>query len=205
MRANARFARGVANNSLFKAKSSSPWEKAGEKTVFLDPLARVSGDDPFKLDFNSKNLHPTISRIVSTTQHLPAPNASTSLPARVTNLPEKLPGRKDPNAIFENWLQQAFSKGLNPAGVGVDVQEASGMPTDGTFFTRNYTSREQEYCNSTPDTRASYAGRWAAKEAVFKCLQTKSDGAGAAMDNIEILPDKDHVPRVTVSQPLKRS
>lgn len=43
-----------------------------------------------------------------------------------------------------------------------------------------------EYCNNAPDSDASFAGRWAAKEAVFKALGVASKGAGASMKDIEI-------------------
>lgn len=45
-----------------------------------------------------------------------------------------------------------------------------------------------EYCSAAPDPTASFAGRWAAKEAVFKSLSVSSKGAGASMQDIEILP-----------------
>jgi fatty acid synthase subunit alpha len=44
----------------------------------------------------------------------------------------------------------------------------------------------------------AFAGRWSAKEAVFKALGTSSKGAGAAMKDIEILTDKNGAPSVKV-------
>lgn len=75
----------------------------------------------------------------------------------------------------------------------------SAVPTSETFRERNFTSEEIKYCTSAPDPTASFAGRWAAKEAVvrfllrgiadnqFKALSVPSKGAGASMKDIEIL------------------
>ncbi|BEI89755.1 uncharacterized protein CcaverHIS019_0211170 [Cutaneotrichosporon cavernicola] len=73
------------------------------------------------------------------------------------------------------------------AGVGVDTELISSVPTSDSFRERNFTAGEIEYCNAAPDSRASYAGRWAAKEAVFKALSVPSKGAGASMKDIEIV------------------
>jgi fatty acid synthase subunit alpha, fungi type/fatty acid synthase subunit beta, fungi type len=63
---------------------------------------------------------------------------------------------------------------------------------------RNFTDAEVTYCRAQPDPAASFAARWAGKEAVFKALGVPSKGAGAAMKDIEILPDDAGVPRVTL-------
>lgn len=75
-----------------------------------------------------------------------------------------------------------------PGGVGVDTELISSVPTSDTFRARNFTEAEIAYCNAAPDPVASYAGRWAAKEAVFKALSVPSKGAGAGMKDIEIVP-----------------
>ncbi|KAI4255975.1 MAG: hypothetical protein L6R42_006471, partial [Xanthoria sp. 1 TBL-2021] len=46
--------------------------------------------------------------------------------------------------------------------------------------------------------RASFAGRWSAKEAVFKSLGVESRGAGAALKDIEITNDSKGAPVVTL-------
>ena len=73
------------------------------------------------------------------------------------------------------------------SGVGVDTELISAVPTSDTFRERNFTSQEVEYCSAAPDPTASFAGRWAAKEAVFKALGVPSKGAGAGMKEIEIV------------------
>jgi phosphopantetheine--protein transferase-like protein len=69
----------------------------------------------------------------------------------------------------------------------VDTELISSVPTSHTFRERNFTPAEIEYCSKAPDSDASFAGRWAAKEAVFKALSVPSKGAGASMKDIEIL------------------
>lgn len=72
-------------------------------------------------------------------------------------------------------------------GVGTDVELISSIPADNeNFLARNFTEGELAYCRAAPDFRASLAGRWSAKEAVFKSLKVESKGAGASLKEIEI-------------------
>ena len=72
--------------------------------------------------------------------------------------------------------------------VGVDVEEIATIPTtNDVFIQRNFSPAEQAYAKASPAPEASYAGRWCAKEAVFKSLGVKSQGGGAAMRDIEIV------------------
>lgn len=61
---------------------------------------------------------------------------------------------------------------------------------------RNFTKEEITYCQSQPNPAASFAARWAGKEAIFKSLGVASKGAAAAMQEIEIIPDDSGVPQV---------
>lgn len=64
---------------------------------------------------------------------------------------------------------------------------------------RNFTDAEAAYCRSQPSPPSSFAARWAGKEAVFKSLGVKSQGAAAAMRDIEILNDAETgAPTVTL-------
>jgi len=92
-------------------------------------------------------------------------------------------------------------------GVGVDQELISAVPSHNpTFVARNFTSSEIEYCNSQPAPRASFAARWAGKEAVFKSLNVPSKGAGAAMQDIEILPNAETgAPEVTLHGDAKKA
>ncbi|KAG9053545.1 3-oxoacyl-[acyl-carrier-protein] synthase [Serendipita sp. 407] len=82
-------------------------------------------------------------------------------------------------------------------GFGQVGELISAVPSDNpTFVNRNFTDGEIAYCRSQPSPAASFAARWAGKEAVFKSLGVCSKGAAAAMREIEILPDESGVPQV---------
>lgn len=84
--------------------------------------------------------------------------------------------------------------------VGVDVENIDAINiSNETFVERNFTASEQEYCRKAASPRSSFAGRWSAKEAVFKSLGVTSKGAGAALKEIEIGCDANGAPVVTVS------
>jgi len=73
------------------------------------------------------------------------------------------------------------------------------VPTENqAFILRNFTDAEIAYCRAQPSFQASFAARWVGKEAVFKSLGVSSKGAGAAMKEIEILPNEAGVPEVTL-------
>ncbi|KAJ9300279.1 hypothetical protein DTO271G3_2396 [Paecilomyces variotii] len=81
--------------------------------------------------------------------------------------------------------------------VGVDVESVHAINVDNeTFIERNFTSNEQAYCRKAPSPQASFAGRWSAKEAVFKSLGVSSKGAGAPLKEIEIVNDGNGAPVV---------
>ncbi|KAK9347028.1 3-oxoacyl-reductase [Lipomyces starkeyi] len=95
------------------------------------------------------------------------------------------PSNKETEDVLLKLTQSTASAGTN---VGVDVEALSAIPIDNeTFIERNYTPAEISYCSSSADPRASFAGTWCAKEAVFKSLGVKSEGAGAALKEIEIV------------------
>jgi fatty acid synthase subunit alpha len=84
--------------------------------------------------------------------------------------------------------------------VGVDVEDIKAINIENeTFVERNFTQKEQEYCKKAPSPQASFAGRWSAKEAVFKSLGVCSKGAGAPLQDIEITSDNNGAPQVLVS------
>ncbi|KAJ5819647.1 hypothetical protein N7474_005238 [Penicillium riverlandense] len=83
--------------------------------------------------------------------------------------------------------------------IGVDVENIQSINIENeTFVERNFTPSEQEYCRKAPSPQASFAGRWSAKEAVFKALGVSSKGAGAALQEIEIGSDANGAPVVNL-------
>ncbi|ORY35430.1 fatty-acid synthase complex protein [Naematelia encephala] len=99
----------------------------------------------------------------------------------------KLPSTLPLDTANAVTLKALFAQAGDIAGVGVDTELITSVPTSETFRARNFTDGEIKYCESAPDPTASFAGRWAAKEAVFKALSVPSKGAGASMKDIEIV------------------
>lgn len=100
----------------------------------------------------------------------------------------KLPSKLALDTANVDTLKALFAQtGGDIAGVGVDTELIGSVPTSQIFRERNFTPAEIEYCRAAPDPTASFAGRWAAKEAVFKALRVESKGAGASMRDIEIV------------------
>ncbi|KAL4745702.1 hypothetical protein BDW72DRAFT_186239 [Aspergillus terricola var. indicus] len=81
--------------------------------------------------------------------------------------------------------------------IGVDVESIDSINiSNETFIERNFTASEQQYCQKAPSPQSSFAGRWSAKEAVFKSLGVCSKGAGAPLKDIEIENDSNGAPTV---------
>ncbi|KAL5526485.1 FAS2 [Sanghuangporus sanghuang] len=94
-------------------------------------------------------------------------------------------------------VAKSLAIGEGSVGVGVDHELISAVPSSNpTFVLRNFTDAEITYCRSQSAPAASFAARWAGKEAVFKSLGVASKGAAAAMKDIEILPNEAGVPSV---------
>lgn len=165
------FHNGMINNTLFRAKSKAPYEDNIQQKVFLNPDYRVSLD--------------------TKTSELTFP--ATFSPAPATPVVESEKTRK----IVESLA--AATAGPN-SQVGVDVEDVEAINIENdTFIERNFSEREQAYCRKAPSPQASFAGKWSAKEAVFKSLGVQSKGASAPLKDIEILNDANGVPVVTVS------
>ncbi|KAK6459259.1 fatty acid synthase subunit alpha [Scheffersomyces xylosifermentans] len=89
-------------------------------------------------------------------------------------------------------------------GVGVDVELISALNLENeTFVERNFTEAERAYCAKSAFPQASFTGTWSAKEAVFKALGVKSQGAGAALIDIEITRDSNGAPKVVLNGAAK--
>ena len=160
---------------MFRAKDKSPYDEAQMGAVFLNPDVRVSTDKK-----TSKLQYPA--------GPYKAPALSGAAKAQ----------RDSTVQVVENLAKASASADTK---VGVDVEDVRAMPMDNdTFMSRNFTDKEQTYCHKAPNPRASFAGRWSAKEAVFKALGVQGKGAGAGLKDIEIVNDDKGVPVVGVSQ-----
>ena len=84
---------------------------------------------------------------------------------------------------------------------GVDVESVDAINIDNeTFIRRNFTPEEIAYCRKAASPQASFAGKWSAKEAVFKSLRVEGKGAGAPLREIEIAVGAEGGPVVKVSE-----
>ncbi|KAJ5151775.1 hypothetical protein N7492_010070 [Penicillium capsulatum] len=108
---------------------------------------------------------------------------------------------QNPNAESTRQMVESLAKAnaTENSKVGVDVEDINSVNIGNeTFVERNFTPSEQEYCRKAASPQASFAGRWSAKEAVFKSLGVSSQGAGAALKEIEIGSDATGAPVVNL-------
>jgi fatty acid synthase subunit alpha len=168
-RAYRYFHNGLITNSLFVAKTHSPYSDAQQSQVFLNPAARVSTDKK--------------------TSELTFPKSAPKQPS----------ADKTSEMIKQTFESLEKAAAADSSKVGIDVEDIKAINIDNeTFVERNFTRKEQEYCRRAPNPQASFAGRWSAKEAVFKSMHVESKGAGAGMKDIEVLSDSKGAPVVTV-------
>ncbi|MBI1914688.1 MAG: holo-ACP synthase [Planctomycetes bacterium] len=92
-------------------------------------------------------------------------------------------------------------------GIGTDIIEclriARMIEEHGEMFlTRVYTDHEIRYCQDRKRAMEHFAGRWAAKEAVLKCLGT-AWRRGTNWTDVEVRNDTNGIPRVTLCGAVK--
>ena len=168
-RAYRYFHNGMISNTLFVAKTHAPYTDDQQSKVFLDPTSRVS--------LSKKTSELTYSG----KQHVTPGNENT---------------RKTVEALAKATAGNVDGK----SKVGVDVESVDAINIENeTFVDRNFTASEQAYCRKAANTQASFAGKWSAKEAVFKSLGVESRGGGASLKDIEIGNDEKGAPVVKVS------
>lgn len=85
-------------------------------------------------------------------------------------------------------------------GIGTDIVECLRIGRmieqhGELFLQRVYTSREVRYCQQKKHSTEHFAGRWAAKEAIMKCLGT-GWRKGMCFTDMEIRNDTEGAPRV---------
>ena len=164
------FHNGMITNTLFVAKTTTPYSPEQQSQVLLDPTCRVTKD---------KKSH------------------DYKYPADTLLTPKKDPKTEQTREMVESLAKATATENSK---VGVDVESIDAINIENeTFVHRNFTDAEQAYCHKAPNAHASFAGRWSAKEAVFKSLGVKSRGGGAALKDIEIGADEKGAPIVTVS------
>jgi holo-[acyl-carrier protein] synthase len=96
---------------------------------------------------------------------------------------------------------------MDIVGIGTDIIECIRIGRliqkhGEQFLSRVYTEREMRFCQARRRPFEHFAVRWAAKEAVLKCLGTKWR-PGMAWTDIEVRHDPSGMPRVTLRGALK--
>ncbi|KAF7856304.1 hypothetical protein EAF04_009832 [Stromatinia cepivora] len=163
------FHNGMITNTLFVAKDKSPYTDDQQGAVFLNPEARVSVDK------------------------------KTSALAYAPNFAKKVINKEKTESTKQ--LVESLAKGAaTPSNkVGVDVEDIAAINIENeAFLERNFTEKEVAYCKQAPHPQASFAGKWSAKEAVFKSLGVASKGAGAPLKEIEITNNEKGAPIVSL-------
>jgi fatty acid synthase subunit alpha, fungi type len=158
---------------LVRVKTAAPYTDAQQSKVYLTPTVRASlKDGKYAYDDASFITQPSATETA---------NISVALQNSFAPLHSE-PGVK---------------------GVGVDVQLTSVLSLENdVFISRNFTETEIRYCRAAPDPSASFAGRWAAKEAVVKAVGNATDevvwtrGSGAPLIDIEIQRSDGKAPNV---------
>jgi phosphopantetheine--protein transferase-like protein len=162
--------------TFVRVKSAAPYTEAQQSSVYLNPLARASYD--------------------------PSTGTWAFTNSGVTNTKIKT----EPTQVEVSEALVKAASQVPGKGVGVDVQLVSEVNIDNkTFLERNFTKKEISYCSGSSSPSSSYAGRWAAKEAVIKAVSAAAtsnaaplwtQGAGAPLKDIEILREEGKAPVV---------
>jgi holo-[acyl-carrier protein] synthase len=89
---------------------------------------------------------------------------------------------------------------MDIVGIGTDIVECPRIGRmieehGELFLSRVYTAREIRYCQARKNAMEHFAGRWAAKEAILKCLGT-GWRKGLCWTDLEIRNDFQGAPRV---------
>ena len=96
---------------------------------------------------------------------------------------------------------------MNIVGIGTDIVEcvriAQMIEKHGELFLeRVFTRREVRYCQARKHATEHFAGRWAAKEAILKCLGT-GWRKGICWTDMEVRNDPQGAPRVYLAGAAK--
>lgn len=167
------FHNGMINNTLFVAKTHAPYTDEQLSSVLLNPDARVTE--------NKKT-------------------AELTFPSNFMDLAKKTIPAEKKKTMYDTVNQLASQLQTKNSSVGVDIEDIDSFNIENdTFIERNFTPKEIAYCKKSAAPRSSFAGRWSAKEAVFKSLNVPSRGAGAALNDIEVLSNENGAPTVHVS------
>jgi len=180
----------AGKRTLLLPKVYPPYKKEQEPSVYLDPGARASWDPVAgTYTFSPSSLHtPAQGAGVSSdcapfnsklSQEASMSATLHSVASSVLRGPPITPQSSGAPAGVGGGVARAAG-GL---GLGVDVEPLSTFSPAPSpeFASRNFTALERAYCLASADSPSSWAGRWAAKEAVVKALSSAvAAGVGGA-------------------------
>jgi len=183
----------LSGQDFVQVKDEPPYTPEQESAVYLNPLARAS--------YNKKTKKWDYEQQFAQQNEKKSPSEDSQ--AMNTILKK----------MAENTVTGTENIGLASKvgnGVGVDVALISEINIENEgFIQRNFTSSEINYCQAKPDVRSSFAGKWAAKEAVIKAISSYSleakkiwEGAGAPLKDIEVVIAESGAPKVLLSKEL---
>lgn len=206
---NRAYLNALLENRIVACKAAPQYASMDQDAVLLDPRSRISAEtaegqpwryvtDQFKIDSDTASEEDFLTSPASECD-----DTSSSHSRTCTSLSSRSSSASDETVNIKNWLEdEAASLEVDQnVSVGIDVENIESLADaelDGTFAQRNYTTEERAYAVRSSDPKRTLTGRWSAKEAVFKSLGVESKGAGAAMQNIEILTGKEGRPIVKV-------
>jgi fatty acid synthase subunit beta len=207
-----RFLQGVysGQHTLVQVKDAPPYSPELESHVYLNPNARATFDPAkrtwtFAAPGNGKQ-----AAAAAVTSNSSAPPQTREETARVGALRAAAPHVSAQQRLQVTLEESASDLGRagGERGLGVDVEPVatfSEWASKGDFLARNFTEAELKHCLAQPSPADSLAGRWAAKEAVVKAMQSAAGhshtralfvGAGAPLRDIEVLPSPGGAPVV---------
>ncbi|OQS01704.1 fatty acid synthase subunit alpha [Achlya hypogyna] len=179
-------------HSLVQVKDHAPYTAENESAVYLNPNARAA--------FNPKEKTWTFGDVSS---EVDAAVESGVAPPSSAPVVAELPKKLLETSMASSGAQLIMSAGQ---GLGIDVEPIAtfaDFALKQTFLARNFTPAEIAYCEASAAPAASFAGRWAAKEAVVKAICNANptaqltSGPEAPLIDIEIGRSTSGAPTVT--------
>jgi len=184
-------------------KEKPPFAPEDEEDVYLNPLARatMSNDGNFVFE-SAKKKTVRLEPIQKEKEQQSLPRRRSGELSEGITTPVRRSSSQTSLTNLEVTLREMSSDLRSPAdrGIGVDIQLISeievSIENSKAFVGRNFTPAEILYCEGASDPISSFAGRWAAKEAVIKAISSCDteknsrnlwQGAGAPLRDIEIL------------------
>ncbi|ETO78797.1 holo-[acyl-carrier-protein] synthase [Phytophthora nicotianae P1976] len=196
-----------------QVKNEAPYSSAQESNVYLDPTARAEYDATSKTwrFGGADSLTAEENRRLRAEKRAKKAKAAAEA-ASSSNKKTSDAHQADSSSTLLTAINQAATNlGLasKNMGMGVDVEPVTtfeNLNGREDFIRRNFTDQEMAYCYSAPHPAASFAGRWAAKEAVIKAISSSAPtepnlwkGAGAPLREIEIFMTASGAPSVLLS------